>query len=142
MTIQIIQTTQAPEAKPIGISISLTDEWETVIEVPSYEIPEGSPSSNSVIVPAGVAEIISPMLVSNKTDETSLLSIRIHRHESNTSFFIVNELPIAASDLSLIPLNGQFMLSGGILEVKSSANNDLDITISYTLGQAEQDNGI
>lgn len=138
MTIQIIQTSQAPDAKPVAVSKSLTDEWDAIIEVPSYEVPEESFGGGTMIVP-GVAEIISPMIVTNKTSDTSFVSIRIYRYSVDADFFIANELPISGSDVTPIPLNGQFILTGDRLEVKSSANNDLDITISYTIGQAEQD---
>lgn len=138
MTIQIIQTSQAPDAKPIAVSKTLEDDWEPIIEVPSYEVPEESFGGGSVVVP-GVAEIISPLLVTNTTANTSFVSVRIYRLDQDASFFVANELPIAGTDVTPIPLNGQFILTGDRLEVKASANNELDITISYTVGQAEQD---
>jgi hypothetical protein len=141
MTITIIQTSQAPDAKPIAISKTVSTDWEALIEVPSYEVPEQSFGGGTSIVP-GVGEIISPLIVSNTTANTAAISIRIYRIEANTEFFIANELPIAGNDVTPIPLNGQFILTGDRLELKSTANNVLDITISYTVGQAEQDDVI
>lgn len=134
----IISTSQAPDAKPIGLSVSLSTEWQTIIEAPSYEIPELVFGGDTVIVP-GVAEIISPMLISNKDTQTRTVSIRIYRAESNTSFIIGNEIPVPAYDILPIPMNGQFIYAGDLVEVKASANNTVDVTISYTVGQAEQD---
>lgn len=138
MTIQIIQTSQAPDAKPIGLSTTITTDWTSIIEVPSYEVPQQSFGGGTDIVP-GVGEIISPMLVSNKTTSTATISIRIYRLSSDTYFNLVNELPIPTYDILPIPLNGQFVYSGDIIEVRGSANDSLDITMSYTIGQAEED---
>lgn len=137
MSIEIIQTSQAPDAKPIAISRILSDDWDPIIEVPSYEVPEESFGGGTVVVP-GVAEIISPLLISNITANTETISIRVYRTETDANFFIANEIPIAGNDITPIPLNGQFILTGDRLELKSSANNAFHITISYTIGQAEQ----
>jgi len=138
MTVQIIRTSQAPDAKPIGLSRTLTTDFEPIIEVPSFEVPEESFGGGSVVVP-GVAELISPMLICNKTSSTTFMSIRVYRLETDTHFLITNELPIPSNDIVSIPLNGQFIFTGDILEVKASANDSLDITMSFTVGQAEED---
>jgi len=137
MTIEIITTSQAPDAKPVGMSITLTEDWETVIEVPSFEVPRESFGGGTDVVP-GVAEIISPMLVCNKTSSTETISIRVFRNSANTDFLIVNELPVTSNDILPIPLNGQFIYTGDLLEVKASSNSAIDITLSYTIGQAEE----
>jgi hypothetical protein len=135
----IITTSQAPDAKPIGLSRTLTDDWVSLIEVPRYEVPTQSFAGGTDVVP-GVAEIISPMLVANITPSTTgKISIRIYRESVDAYFILANELPIPTHDLIAIPLNGQFVYTGDILEVKANANNVITITISYTLGQAEED---
>lgn len=134
----IITTSQAPDAKPIGLSVLLTTEWETIIDVPSYEVPELVFGGTTTVVP-GVAEIISPMIISNVDTNTANISVRIYRSSSNTSFIIANEVPIPAYDVLPLPLNGQFIYTGDTVDVKSSANSAINVTISYTVGQAEQD---
>jgi hypothetical protein len=134
----IITTSQAPDAKPVGLSVTLTTDWETIIEVPSYEVPELVFGGTNTIVP-GVAEIISPMIVSNIGTVTANVSVRIYRGESNTAFVIANEIPVPAYDALPLPLNGQFIYTGDTVDVKSSANSAINVTISYTVGQAEQD---
>lgn len=138
MPITIIQTSQAPDAKPIGLSLTLTTAWQDIIEVPSYQVPEESFGGGTSVVP-GVAEIISPLLVCNKASGTRNFNIRVFRETSNTYFTIANQVPVGAFDTLFFPLNGQFIYTGDILEVSASTNNDLDITLSYTVGQAEQD---
>lgn len=138
MPIQIITTSQAPDAKPIGKSASLTTNWTTIIEVPSYEVPEETFGSGTQIVP-GVAEIISPLIVTNKTSTTETFSIRVFRDSELTYFTIIDSLPVSPNDAIFFPLNGQFIFAGDLLEILASADNSLDITISYTIGQAEED---
>jgi len=138
MSYTIIETSQAPDAKPIGLTVALTDTFQTIIDVPSFEVPELVFGGDTVIVP-GVAEIISPMLVSNITTQSSFLTLRIYRFSSNTSFTIANNIPVPKNDIVSIPLNGQFIATGDLLEAKADNNASLTVTISYTIGQAEQD---
>lgn len=133
-----IITSQAPDAKPIAVSRELSDQWDIIIEVPSFEVPEESFGGGRVIVP-GVAEIISPLIVSNITDTTSKLSIRIYRQATESFFIVANEIQVPGRDIIAIPLNGQFILTGDRLEVKALLLNQLNITLSFTIGQAEQD---
>lgn len=131
-------TSQAPDAKPVGRSIELTTNWTSLITVPNYQIPDETFGGLTIIVP-GVAEIISPLLVCNKSASTAKISIQIFRAETSSIFTIANAMPIGSNDILPIPLNGQFIYTGDILEVKADVNSALDVTISYTLGQAEQD---
>ena len=134
----IIQTSQAPDAKPIGLSVSATTDWTSIIEVPSYDIPSQQFGGGRDVVP-GVAEIISPMLLSNKTSSTETISIRVYRASSNTVFTIANQIPVPPNDIMPIPLNGQFIFTDDTLDIVASANSAVDVTISYTVGQAEED---
>lgn len=134
----IIQTSQAPDAKPVGLSRSATTDWEIIITAPKYEVPQQTFGGGTDIVP-GVAEVITPLLASNYSSNTATISVRVFREEANTYFSIANEIPVPANDMLPIPLNGQFIYSGDTLEVQASANSVIDITISYTVGQAEED---
>jgi hypothetical protein len=134
----IITTSQAPDAKPIGLSVALYTSWQTIIEVPSYEIPELVFGGETVVVP-GVGEIISPMLISNRDIGTVNVSVRIYREEANTYFYIANEIPVPSYDILALPMNGQFIATGDTVDVKASTDNTCDVTISFTVGQAEQD---
>jgi hypothetical protein len=138
MTYSIISTSQAPDAKPIGLSVALTTNWETIIDIPSFEVPELVFGGDTIVVP-GVGEIISPMIITNIETQTVDVSVRIYRASSNTTFIIANELPVPAFDVLPLPLNGQFIYTGDTVDVKASMNGAANITISYTVGQAEQD---
>jgi hypothetical protein len=134
----IISTSQAPDAKPIGVSRAVTTTWETIVEAPRYEVPQQTFGGGTNIVP-GVAEIISPLLVSNIGITSAAISVRIFREDANSHFVIINELPVPANDMIPIPLNGQFIYTGDTLDVQASSNDSLNVTISYTVGQAEED---
>jgi len=145
MTITTLITSQAPDAKPIGVSKSITNAgWTILIETPNYEIPEETFGGGTIIVP-GVAEIISPLLISNISADSITVDIRIYRElDSNgdpdgTNYLIAAQLPIPAFDILPLPLNGQFIASGDRLEITSDAVSGINVTISYTVGQAEQD---
>ncbi len=139
MTITTLITSQAPDAKPIGISKSISSVgWTTLIEVPQYEIPEETFGGGTIVVP-GVAEIISPLLITNTTASTITVDVRIYRNSDTTNYLIATQLPIPAYDILPLPLNGQFIASGDKLEITSSAVSGIVVTISYTVGQAEQD---
>lgn len=135
---EIIVTSQAPDAKPVGVSRALTTDWQIIVSAPRYEVPQQTFGGGTDIVP-GVAEIITPLLISNFSVDTALVSIRVFREDANSYFTIANEFPVPSNDMLPIPLNGQFIYSGDTLEVQASTNNAIDITISYTVGQAEED---
>lgn len=141
-SIQIIQTSQAPDAKPVTTSLTLTVDWQILVEVPKYEVPELVFGGNTVIV-KGVGEIISPILIANRTITTERVSVRIFRYDevldTGNYFFVANEIAIPAYDVLAYPLNGQFFYPGDTVEIRCSANNAFDATLSYTVGQAEQD---
>jgi len=141
MTITIINTSQAPDARPMGMSTRLTTAWQTIITVPSYDIPEERFGSGRIVVP-GVAEIISPLLACNLTTTTATMSIRIYRNSSSSYFMVANQIPIPANDTIVIPLNGQFIYTGDLLEVIASTIDSIDITLSYTVGQSEENDVI
>ena len=139
MTITTLITSQAPDAKPIGVSKSISNAgWTTLIETPNYEIPEETFGGGTITVP-GVSEIISPLLISNISSSSITVDIRIYREIDTTNYVIASQLPIPAYDILPLPLNGQFIASGDKLEITSSAASGINVTISYTVGQAEQD---
>jgi hypothetical protein len=139
MTIATLITSQAPDAKPVGVSKAISNAgWTTLIEVPQYEIPEETFGGGTIVVP-GVAEIISPLLITNITPSTISVDIRIYRNADTTNYLLATQLPIPAFDILPMPLNGQFIASGDRLEITSSAASGINVTISYTVGQAEQD---
>jgi hypothetical protein len=51
----------------------------------------------------------------------------------------MRNLQIPAYDTIPLPLNGQFFKSGDLLELKASDNLAVHATLSFTLGQAEED---
>lgn len=136
--ITTISTSQAPDAKPVISNFTLTTNWQTLIEVPNYSVPELVFGGSSVVEP-GVGEVISPLMISNHSANTVKVDVRTHRHDVNDEFWIVRNMPIPSYDTFAVPLNGQFFASGDLLEIKADTNLACDAMISFTLGQAEED---
>lgn len=139
----IITTTQAPDAKPVARSFTLTTNWKTMISVPKYEVPELVFGGSTTVEP-GVGEVISPLILCNFTANTVSVDVRTHREfiegvYVNNEFWIVRNMQIPSYDTIPLPLNGQFFGSGDLLEIKASADNAVDATLSFTLGQSEKD---
>lgn len=138
MAITTIVTSQAPDAKPVARSFTLTTNWQTMIEVPNYEVPELVFGGSTTTEP-GVGEVISPLILCNFTANTAAVDVRAYRFVENDVFFIVRNLQIPAFDTIPLPLNGQFFKSGDLLEIKADRNLAVDATMSFTLGQSEKD---
>jgi len=146
MTINTVATSQSPDAKPVAVSRTLTTNYMTIISAPNFEIPE-LVFGGSVIAAPGIAEVISPLIISNKTSGTVFVDIRVYRFNDYSTnpptlidsvFSLATNLPIPEFDSLAFPLNGQFFYNGDLLEVKASSNGSLDVTVSYTIGQAEE----
>ena len=138
MTITTIVTSQAPDAKPVAKSFTLTTNWQTMIEVPNYEVPELVFGGLTTVEP-GVGEVISPLILCNFTANTVAVDVRTHREDVNAEFWIIRNLQIPAYDTIPLPLNGQFFKSGDLLEIKCDTNLAVDASLSFTLGQSEED---
>jgi hypothetical protein len=138
MTITTINTTQAPDAKPVAKSFTLSTNWQTMIEVPNYEVPELVFGGSTTVEP-GVGEVISPLMLCNFTANTVAVDVRTYRYDLNDTFWIVRNMQIPAYDTVPLPLNGQFFKSGDLLELKTDTNLAVDATLSFTLGQSEED---
>ena len=138
MAITTISTSQAPDAKPVAKSFTLTTNWQTMIEVPNYEVPELVFGGSNVVEP-GVGEVISPLMLCNFTANTVSVDVRTYRYDVTDTFWIVRNLKIPAYDTIPLPLNGQFFKSGDLLEIKADTNLACDATLSFTLGQSEED---
>lgn len=140
MTITTIVTSQAPDAKPVAKSFTLTTNFQTMIEVPQYEVPELVFGGSTTVEP-GVAEVISPLILCNFTANTVAVDVQITRdREGNVlQFNLVKNLLIPSFDTILLPLNGQFFQTGDLLEIKADRNLAVDASMSFTLGQAEKD---
>lgn len=233
-----IVTEQSPSAKPVPVSAKVTDQWTTIIDVPDYDVPVVGFGTTRRIAP-GVGEISSPLLISNVSNTSQNISVRIVRSErylaasqdetnfndtatngkivggsgyevgdtitlennavvtvdavsggsvtqftlssvgnkitrdgtgntviiqfTSTSatapsglgfiltarennydpndgiYELANTYPVEIRDTMIIPLNGQFLVTGDRLQIKGSSNDSLIATISYTEGQSEED---
>ena len=138
----LIRTSQAPDAKPVAVNKILTTTPAIIIDVPEYEVPELVFGGSTTVEP-GVGEIISPLLLCNVTAAIVTVNVRVFRWASVAGtgiyYFILKNFPVPAGDTIPIPLNGQFLGTGDKLEVDCSVDYAVHSTLSFTLGQAEED---
>jgi len=143
MTIQTITTSQAPDAKPIAVNKVVTTNWTVLVEVPQYEVPELVFGGSTTIEP-GVGEVISPLVLCNTTANTVTIDVRTHREYDeddaflNQEFYILRNMPVPGYQTTAIPLNGQFLKTGDTLEILSNTDLAVHATLSFTLGQSEE----
>lgn len=138
MPLTTVVTSQAPDAKPVAKNLVLSTNWQTIIEVPQYEVPELVFGGSTTVEP-GVGEIISPLVLCNTTANTVNVDVQIYRYDDNLTYYVLRNLPLPGYDTIPIPLNGQFLKSGDTLEAKASADLAVHSTLSFTLGQSEED---
>lgn len=141
MPITTITTSQAPDAKPVAKNLVLSTNWQEIINVPNYEVPELVFGGSTTVEP-GVGEVISPLVLCNTTTSTVYVDVQVFRYAdggAGTNYYIIRNLAVPAYDTIPIPLNGQFLNTGDILEAKASVDLAIHSTLSFTLGQAEED---
>ena len=137
----VVNTEQAPSAKPISIIRSVADTYQgtgDIIVVDSYRIPVRGFAAETRVAP-GVVEVTSPVTVSNTSPNRETFDLQII--SDNTSFVIADTIPVEPNEIVYIPLNGQFFRSqtDDRLQIKASTGGALTILLSFTQGQAEED---
>lgn len=140
----LIVTSQAPVAKQIGVTLALTTTEAIMAEAPAYTVPLLGFNAGTRTA-RGVVEFSSPLLVTNITTVSATFTARIIRITPAGTFVIANAITVEPNDTMIFPLNGNFLLretnqaGGDYLDIKASANTSLVATVSYTEGQAEED---
>lgn len=143
MAIRRVTTEQAPEAKPTGISMVLSEDWTLLVDAPEYDVPivgffSGGTGGDRQVKP-GAAEMSSPLIVTNVGTASGQVYVRIRRHNGSEAYLAYN-MPVEPRDAITIPLNGQFLIAGDVLEARRDAGAAvLHCTVSWTEGQAEED---
>lgn len=144
MPLPLIVTSQAPVAKQKGVTLALTTTEAIMAEAPGYTVPLLGFNSGTRTA-RGVIEFSSPLLVTNVTTVPATFTARIIRITPAGTFVIANALTVEPNDTVIFPINGQFLLretnqiAGDYLDIKASANASLVATVSFTEGQAEED---
>ena len=138
MAIRTIALLEAPAAQPRAESKTVPQgSWLEIVDAPQYELPKSNFTSEGTKIAPGVAEISSPLLVSNKSSGEARVTAQIVRQNGDVSEF-ATDYPVPVADALPLPLQGQFLLAGDIVQVMSDTADALDATISWTEGQAEQ----
>jgi hypothetical protein len=150
MPLPLIETSQAPVAKQKAVNLQLTTAAQTLVECPAYTVPLLGFNAGDRTA-RGVVEFSSPLLVTNISGSPANFTVRVNRvnpvANSVSTFIIGNQFVVEPNDIAIFPLNGQFLLrepnadenlGGDYLDISASANNALVATVSYTEGQAEE----
>lgn len=86
----------------------------------------------------GVAEISSPLILCNDSSSDTSVTVEIVR-PGPLIVPVLQDFLIESKQTELLPLNGQFLMTGESLRLRAAHTNRLVATISYTVGQAEED---
>ena len=134
----IITTEQAPSAKPINVVLQLDTSFQQLIDTVRYDIPVVGLGGQRRIA-EGVSEITSPIVLTNTSAQSATVTARIVK--GGVNFIVANAIRVEPNDIVYVPLNGQFLLSEteDKLEITASADNTINAMISFTQGQAEED---
>jgi len=133
-----IETSQAPDAKPVARSLVVTTGYQELIKVPNYNVPELIFGGSNTIK-NGVGEVISPLVLCNTTNTTAIVDVETYRYVENTKYYFIKNLNIPAYETISIPLNGQFFKTGDMLQIKGYTEFAVHAILSFTLGQSEED---
>ena len=134
-----IVTNQAPTAKPVGVSLRVGTSNVNLIEVPDYDVPVQGFIGGRRIAP-GVAEISSPLILCNYSNSDTQVTVEIVRAGSpGLVAEVLKDFTVEAKQTELVPLNGQFLATGEVLRARAANIERIVATISYTVGQAEED---
>lgn len=138
MAIRTIELLEAPAAQPRSVSkVVPQGSWLEIIDAPQYELPKSNFTSEGTKIEPGVAEISSPLLVTNITSDQVSVTAEILRENGDVST-IAYQFPVPVADALPLPLQGQFLLAGDIVRVQADKADALQATVSWTEGQAEQ----
>lgn len=142
-----IVSDQPPVAKARGISVEATTAWLTIIEASNFStLRTGFGSAGERRFAPGVCEVSSALFFANKSGTGRAVSARVLRANGDISI-LVPAMVVEANDTLQAPINGTFLLNdstvdggqGDRLQVLCAANDAVDVTVSWTEGQGEDE---
>ncbi len=135
---EVIETDQAPAARPVGVSRRLFEEDQayTLVEPPKYNVPITGFAGGRRDADA-VAEITSPLILANVTNFDDVeVSVWIERPGVNS--YVAWRWQVPTRDALRIQLQGQFLTTGDRLMVEADRGGAIEATLSYTVGEREE----
>jgi hypothetical protein len=134
-----IATTSPPVGTPKRKSVVLTTSWVSLVTVDNYSVTRVVAGAFSTVTVGGVGEITSPLILTNVTTTARWASARIVRVSAGGTSRIIHQQLIPAGESLVVPINGQFLLTGDTLDIQAEANSAIEATLSWTQGEAEGD---
>lgn len=120
------------------VRFNADDTWQTLYEVPEYEIPASGPNPTRIVE---AVALLTSMLVTNDGASTVNVSLRAATGQEGVDLVthtIINGLPVPPGDFALLELGKQNFPSGDRIEIKMDAGQTGVAHLSYVLNQREQ----
>lgn len=114
--------------------INVPSFWTTVLDVPSYVIPESGPNPQRVVT---AVALLTSLVVANNGSDTIQLSIRVV-DSGGVEWLILNQMDIPPNDFALIELGKQNLPSGERMQLKCENFQGATACLSYVLNQREE----
>ena len=115
------------------VRVPLTEEWETVYDVPDYLIPAEGPNPARSI---GTAAIMTGVLITPTAEIAVRVSIRILAL-NNTPWLLLDRAFAPAGDVLSIGLDRQVLRTGERFQMKVEAGEAAVAHFSFILNQRE-----
>jgi len=115
------------------VRVPLTEEWETVYDVPDYLIPAEGPNPARSI---GTAAIMTGVLITPTAEAAVRVSIRILAL-NNTPWLLLDRAFAPAGDVLSIGLDRQVLRTGERFQMKVEASEAAVAHFSFILNQRE-----
>jgi len=132
MAVQII-TPRPPLNLFEVIRLPLSDQWETIYEVPFYRIPASGPNPEQIIQ---TAAIMTGILVTPTGGGNARASLRI-LSATNVPFPIIDQAYAPANDFLSMVLDRQVVRSGELIQMKIETGEQAYAHFSFILNQRE-----
>jgi hypothetical protein len=116
------------------VRLNVTSAWQTLYEVPDYEIPANGPNPQKTL---SAAAIITNLVVSNQGTNTVEVSVKII-DASNNEFILANELPVFEYDFASLGVERQVLKSGEKIQIKVEDTQTAVAMMSFVLNQREE----
>lgn len=116
------------------VRLNVTSTWQTLYEVPDYQIPANGPNPQRTL---SAAAIITNLIVSNEATDTVEVSVKII-DSSNNEFILANKLPVFEFDFASLGVERQVLKSGEKIQLKVEATQSAVAMLSFVLNQREE----
>lgn len=113
----------------------LTDEWQTIYNVPTYRIPPSGPTAERFIE---CAALMTGVLVCPPANTSVKFSMRVLGENEVDTYPLLDGAFTPSGDFLSIDLNRQVLRTGEKLQMKVDENQTATVHFSFILNQREE----